>query len=191
MAQQGPNPIELYEGAIHYMRPILAGVNSSQLSNATPCTEWSVQQLINHNLKGADFVHGVLQGNVTVNPMEVGGTLPPEGTENAFVSGTNRVVELLKSTGDLNKVVETPFGQMPIAQLMMFTTLDIVIHKWDLAQGTGQNTSLDAGLAEVCYGALQMGAEAGRAGGAFGPEVSVPITASMQDKLLALSGRQP
>ena len=28
MAQQGPNPIELYEGAVNYMRPILAGVTS-------------------------------------------------------------------------------------------------------------------------------------------------------------------
>ena len=31
MTQQGPNPIELYEGAVNYMRPILAGVTPNQL----------------------------------------------------------------------------------------------------------------------------------------------------------------
>ena len=98
---------------------------------------------------------------------------------------------MLKSTRDLNQVIETPFGQMPLAKFIMFPTLDIVIHKWDLAKGTGQDTSLDAGLAEACYGAMQMGAEMGRQQGVFGPEIQVSMTASIQDKLLGLSGRQP
>ena len=55
MAQQGPNPIELYEGAVNYMRPILAGVKADQLGGTTPCTKWSVQQSITHNVKVTAF----------------------------------------------------------------------------------------------------------------------------------------
>lgn len=80
---------------------------------------------------------------------------------------------------------------MPAANFAMFPIMDIVIHKWDLAKGTGQSTSLDAGLVEVCYGVMEMAAEPGRAGGAFGPEITVPMSASIQDKLLGISGRQP
>ena len=195
MAQQGPNPIELYEGAVSYMRPILAGVASNQLGNATPCTDWNVQQLITHNIKVTGFALGMLQGNITVNPMDVSGDIPAEGAENAFVAGTNRVLEFLKSA-DLSKVIDTPFGPMPTGQVIMFPTLDMTVHKWDLAKGTNQDTSIESGLAEVCYAVAEAAAEALRQNAeaglpAFGPEVTVPISASIQDKLLGISGRTP
>ena len=191
MAQQAPDVIALYEGAVQQMLPTLGGVKADQLSASTPCTDWSVQNLITHNIKVADYVHGIIQGNNTTNPMEVGDPLPSQGAREAFAAGTTRVLNLLKSTSDLNQVVETPFGPMPIANFVMFPTLDIVIHKWDLAKGTGQDTSLDAGLSEACFGAMQMGAEMGRQAGVFGPEVTVAIAASIQDKLIAVSGRTP
>ena len=191
MAQQAPNVIELYEGAVQSMLPTLAAIRADQLSASTPCTEWNVQNLINHNIKTADYAHGILGSNNTANPMEIGDPLPSQGARDAFAAGTSRVLDLLKSTSDLNQVIETPFGPMPIANFIMFPILDIVIHKWDLAKGTGQDTSLDAGLAEACYGVMQMGAEMGRQQGVFGPEIQVSMTASIQDKLLGLSGRQP
>lgn len=190
MAQQGPNIIELYEAAVQQMLPTLGAVKADQLTAATPCVEWNVQNLITHNIKVTDYVQGIIQGNNTTNPMEVGDPLPAQGATEAFVAGTGRVLELLKSS-DLTLAVETPFGSMPIANFAMFPIMDIVIHKWDLAKGTGQSTSLDAGLVEVCYGVMEMAAEPGRAGGAFGAEVTVPMAASMQEKLLALSGRTP
>ena len=73
----------------------------------------------------------------------------------------------------------------------MFPFLDIVIHKWDLAKGTDQDTSIDSSLAEVSYAALSHAIEGARPAGAFGPEVQVPMSAGIQDKLLGLSGRQP
>jgi hypothetical protein len=42
-------------------------------------------------------------------------------------AGTARVLGLLK-TGDINRVMETPFGIMPLSSFIMFPTLDIVIH---------------------------------------------------------------
>ena len=91
----------------------------------------------------------------------------------------------------MDKVMETPFGPMPLSSFIMFPTLDIVIHQWYLSTGIGGNAAIDAGLAEACYGALQMGAVGGRAQGAFAAEATVPIVATIQDKLLALSGRTP
>ena len=146
MAQQGSNPIELYEGAVQHMLPTLGSVRSDQLSGSTPCTEWNVQQLITHNIKGADFVHGTILGNNTTNPMEVDEPLPSQGARESFAIGTSRVLDLLK-TSDLSKVIETPFGQMAIGDLIMFSTSAIVIHRWDLAKATNQDSSIDSGLA--------------------------------------------
>ncbi len=121
--------------------------------------------------------------------------LPSEGAENAFTAGANRVLDFLKSA-DLSKEIDTPFGPMPLGQIVMFPTMDITIHKWDLAKGTNQDTSIDSGLAQVCYAVSEAAAEGLRQNAAqeqpsFGAEVSVPISASIQDKLLAISGRQP
>ena len=191
MAHQGPSVIELYEGAVQQMLPTLATVKADQLGASTPCTEWTVQNLINHNLKVPEFVCGLIQGNITVNPMEVGDPLPAQGARDAFVAGTARVLDLLESIGDLDRIISTHFGPMPIVDFLMFPILDLVLHKWDLAKGTGQNTSMDSSLAEACFGAMQMGAETGRQAGTFGAKISVAVSANIQDKLLALSGRQP
>ena len=190
MAQQSPNVIDLYQGAVDEMLPTLSAVRADQLTAATPCTDWNVQNLITHNIKIADFVQGIILGNNTTNPFEVGDPLPAQGGREAFAAGTAKVLEQLKS-GDIYRVMETPFGTMPLSSFIMFPTLDIVIHQWDLSKGIGANSAIDAGLAEACYGALQMGAEGGRAQGAFAAEVIVPISAMIQDKLLALSGRTP
>jgi len=42
-------------------------------------------------------------------------------------AGTAKVLGLLK-TGDIERVMETPFGTMPLSSFIMFPTLDIVIH---------------------------------------------------------------
>lgn len=98
MTQQGPNVVELYEAAVQQMLPTLGAVTADQLTNATPCVEWNVQNVIIHNIKVADYVQGIIQGNNTTNPMEVGDPLPAQRAREAFVQGTSRVLELLKSS---------------------------------------------------------------------------------------------
>lgn len=194
MAQRGPNPIELYEGAIQQMLPILGGIQSGQLASSTPCSDWNVQDLINHNLKVAQFTYDVIAETGAADPSIMGALsdpLPSEGGRAAFEAGIARVLEAIKATGKLEKVLDTPFGQMPAGDFLMIPFGDIVLHKWDLAKATNQNTSIDSGLAEACFGALSQGIGQARDMGFFGREVLVPISASIQDKLLGLAGRQP
>ena len=189
---QGPNPIELYEAAVQQMLPIIAGVQPNQLSSPSPCSDWSVQSLINHNLRVAVFANSVLNG-APGDPGEmftVAEPLPTEGAEAVFKANTNAVLATAKSM-DLETVVETPFGAMPAGNFLMIPMGDAHIHKWDLAKATNQSTTLDSGLSEVCYNVLVQAFVGGRPGPEFfAPEVSVPASASIQDKLLGLSGRQ-
>ena len=103
MARQSPNVIDLYQGAVDEMLPTLSAVRADQLTAATPCTDWNVQNLITHNIKIADFVQGIILGNNTTNPFEVGDPLPAQGGREAFTAGTAKVLELLK-TGDIDVV---------------------------------------------------------------------------------------
>ena len=190
MAQPGtPNVIELYEAARDYMIPIIRGVSAGQMTGSTPCSDWNVQQLINHNILVAKFAHAILTGGEQVDSFAVDVPLPPEGAEEAFASGSSNVLEAIKVAGMLEKVISTPFGEMPASNFLMLPFGDILIHKWDLAKATNQATAMDSSMADVCYQAFAPMADQGRQGGIFGPGVTVPMDASSRDKLLGLTGR--
>ena len=195
MAQQS-NPIEMYAAAAQGFRQRLLGVRPDQMSNPTPCTEWDVQALINHNINATGFAEGVFQGNVTVNPQDVSGPLPGTNAFEALNAGIAKVVDAVKASGPLDQQFDTPFGQMTRAAFLLDMTWDLLVHTWDLAKSTNQNTTLDSGLVEVIYPAFapQMdGMRQMEFGGikVMGPEVSVLASASLQDRFIGMMGRQP
>ena len=190
---QGPNPVEIYQGAAQAMTSMVGGVNAGQLISTTPCTEWTVQKLIKHNLNVQTFLHTTLTGG-QMDPGEmsqVDGDLPQEGGEAALKSITDKVISTANNM-DLTTIVPTPFGEMPAGNFIMIPMFDMVIHRWDLASATGQNKSIDSSIAEICVGVLSPEAlEGGRQMGAFGPEIVIPSSGSIQDKLLGSVGRTP
>ena len=189
---QGPNPIEAYQGAVQQLSTKLAAVSANQHNSSTPCSEWTVQSLINHAIAVQVFANNVLSG-AAVDPAtmsDVAHPLPSEGAGAALKAITDTTLATLRSL-DLAATVETPFGAMPGGQFIMVPITDMIVHAWDVAKATGQNTTLDSGLAELGFNVLTPIAPMGRQNGAFGPEVSVPETASFQDRMLGLSGRTP
>ena len=117
--------------------------------------------------------------------------IPVEGAEGAYTANTNAVLATAKSM-NIETTVETPFGPMPAGNFLMIPLGDLVVHKWDLAKATNQNTDLDSGLAEACLTYMKRLFEGGRLGPEFfAPEVNVASSASMQDQLLGICGRQP
>jgi uncharacterized protein (TIGR03086 family) len=190
MAHQMPNPIALYEETAKGFRTAMAAVKEAQMSSPTPCTEWNVRALLSHNIKVAEFVHGVFIGQITVNPMEVRGPLPKEGPLTAFDTGVSSVLDVAKVRGALDKQLSTPFGPMTGAQLLMVPFLDLLIHRWDLAKATGQNTRLEPHLVEVGLSMAPM-IDGARKGGMFATAVPVSDKTSLQDKLIGLCGRRP
>ncbi len=197
MSQQMPNHIELYEAAAQAFRKTLEGVKENQMSDATPCSEWNVQNLIIHNIKVAGFAHGVLTENITVNSQEVDEPLPAEGPVAALDAGIAKVLELVKAPGSAGYQINSPFGQMTRGEFLMAPFMDLLIHSWDLSRGTGQGTNLDTGLVEVCYAAFspQMDGMRNIDGGdgkhLFGSPITIADSAGVQDKLLGMLGRQP
>jgi uncharacterized protein (TIGR03086 family) len=68
--------------------------------------------------------------------------------------------------------------------------IDVLIHGWDLAVATHQNTRMDPGLVEACFAVLEPQLGQLQASGAFGTEVAVPADADPQTRLLAVLGRK-
>ena len=192
-----PDLTAIFEKASRRVQEIMANIRQGQGDGPTPCTEWNVRDVMNHVIGVLEFTAGCMVGN----PPDI----RPNEAESSYVGETDvavlaqayraeaaRVLEMAGEPGVLDRVAATPLGDMPVNRIMVGTTLDQVIHGWDLARATGQDTTIDAGLVEFAHGMLLSGfAAMGRQAGFIGAEVAVSHDASPQDKMLAYMGRRP
>lgn len=193
-----PDPVAQLERVTCRAKEVASGVIQSQATDPTPCSEWNVLSLFNHLIGGLEFTAGCITGNVPdIRPNEAESSFQGETDValliRAYHAAVDRALELAASPGALERTAITPFGEMPVARIMMGTVLDQLVHCWDLARATGQDTTLDGEMVEFAYGMLVSGgfADMGRQAGFIGPEVAVPAGASPQDRLIAYMGRQP
>ncbi|MCZ0952107.1 MAG: TIGR03086 family metal-binding protein [Chloroflexota bacterium] len=195
---QMPDPVAQLERVTRRTKEVASGVTQAQATDATPCSQWSVLDLFNHLIGGLEFTAGCITGSVPdIRPNEAESSYQGETDVavliRAYHAAVDRALELAAGPGALERTAMTPFGEMPVARIMMGTVMDQLVHCWDLARATGQDTTLNSEMVEFAYGMLVSGgfADMGRQAGFVGPEVAVPDSASMQDRMIAYMGRQP
>ena len=177
---------------------VVAGISASQLGLATPCTEWDVRALLNHLLGTLSLGTALLSDTAPAVEMAPGG-LPVRdlvgdaADDDIAAAYRGRVDTLLAAGGDdaLRRVHDTPFGEMPGAVLAGFTTVDILVHGWDLAIATGQQPGIDDRLAEHVLGFARQAITDQTRAPRIGSEIAVPATAAATDRLVGFLGRRP
>jgi uncharacterized protein (TIGR03086 family) len=68
--------------------------------------------------------------------------------------------------------------------------LDTLVHGWDIAKATGQDTRLDPELVSACLPIAEQLTSQFRSAGVFGELLPVDPDADAQTRLLALMGRR-
>ena len=179
------NPVMLFSKATARGCEVMAGVSVDHLALPTPCSEWSVQDLIDHMVGSTGYLVAALEGH---EPTPV-----TAATAVDYEAGRAAVLARLAESGALERICRSPLGfDWTIEQATAGTFMDNLIHTWDLATATGQDAALDPELVEKCIAMfLPDMPERGRAGGLVGPEVFVGADATAQDRLLGAMGRQP
>lgn len=183
--QAMPNPVELYQSAVENTRGIIANITPEQMDSSTPCSDWNVQTLVEHMVGGAAYFAASLAGE---EPQP-----PPDGGSPAdsYDTLTKKVLEGAATPDAMEKKYATPFGEMSGGEFMFGAFMDTFVHGWDLAKATGQDTSLNGDLAGIVFHGMGPMMDGMRQSGNFGGAVSVSEDASIQDKMLAMLGRQP
>jgi uncharacterized protein (TIGR03086 family) len=154
-------------------------VSADQWDQPTTCSDWTVRQLVDHAVTTQTFF---------------GGQLGAEVASGAQWPAVREAMERALEKPDLlDGTVSLPgLGDMPKAMVLGICTNDMLIHTWDLARSIGADEQLPAEPVANCYGWLQQLPEDFlRAGGRFGPPVTVGDDTDTQTKMLAYSGRQP
>ena len=92
---------------------------------------------------------------------------------------------------DLERTVHCSFGDYKAREYFWQINMFRGTRAHDIAQVLGLNTKLPDALVQGLWDEISPFAEEWRAIGVFGPKVEVPDNASLQDKFLGLTGRQP
>jgi uncharacterized protein (TIGR03086 family) len=173
---------------------VLAGVKPDHLHQPTPCTSWTVRDLINHIVGGPIFF--AITAETGESPQ---GRETPDFSAGDFVAeyrnGAARAVKAFDAEGAMEKTMRLPFGELPGSLFVNIAATDTFTHGWDLAKATGQPTDLDPGLASQLLtnaeGFLPDALRGPEGQAPFGPKVDPPAGASTADRLAAFLGRQP
>lgn len=188
--------MEAFGEAVSFTAGVVKGVAAGQLEAPTPCTQWTVRDLLNHVI-GTLWLADGLFGDTPPRYGTPPGGLPSEdlvGTDPATAYGEAAAAALAAAgAGDaLTRSHPSPFGEMPGQLLAGFTTLDIAVHGWDLAAATGQAAELGDPLAQHLLAfAHQTLPDAASRGDRIGPPVPVGDDASGTARLVGYLGRRP
>jgi uncharacterized protein (TIGR03086 family) len=182
-APQDLTPITAAEASLAVLQPILRNLTADDRPKPTPCTEFTCHDLAEH-LFGSLTGLGAMAGATVVNPEE--GSL-----ENRVSVMTAQVIDAWR-TVDLDGTVPGPGGaELPASFAASILPLELLLHAWDFAQGSGQQLHVSDELVAYVRSLAETVVPAVRGGGSFADEVSPAEGAGPVERLAAFAGRTP
>jgi uncharacterized protein (TIGR03086 family) len=182
---------DVHARALDATRGLVAGVGDGQWGDPTPCEDWDVRTLVNH----------IVSGNWWAAELASGATIADVGDRlDGDVLGTDPLAEyddsaaaaaaVFRRPGAMEAPAAVSYGPVPGEVYCGHRLVDVLIHGWDLAVGTGQDRTLAPELVEVCLAVVEPQAAQLAASGAFHTDVVAPPGADHQTVLLAMLGRR-
>jgi uncharacterized protein (TIGR03086 family) len=184
--------LALYRRGVDDFAARVAQVHPDQWKAPTPCTDWTVHDLVNHVVYEQRWSVPLLAGATIA---EVGdrleGDLLGEDAAAAARSAADEAMAAVADPAVLERTVHLSFGDFPSGEYLNQLLADHLVHGWDLAVAIGADPTLDpatTGAVAVWFADREA---MYRESGAIGPRVPVPEDAQPGDRLLAAFGRDP
>ena len=175
-------PIDIWRVVADKWTDVYERVGDDQWDLQTPCAEWTVRGLVDHNLQW-QATGGALLG------AETGAGDDWETIRQAYAAH-------LSDPSNLEGNVPE-FGGAPKPDLAAFMIGDLLIHSWDLARSIGADETLPPAAVEATMAGLHHAPPELLRGHnplgmpMMGPPVEIADDASLQDRMLAFTGRRP
>lgn len=178
--------------ALEHTQGIVAAIEAGQWHLPTPCSEWDVRTVAAHIVRENLWVAPLVDGRTIdeVGDQFEGEVLADEALA-AYERSARTALHAFFLPGALDRAVHLSYGDVPGAVYCGHRIIDVVVHGWDLARGTGQDEAIPIELADACWGIVQPQLDQLVGSGVFGPPVAVDPGATTQERLLGALGRQP
>ena len=182
----------LHGRALASTRQDIAGIGNDQWDAATPCEGWTVRDLANHIVSGNFWAAELARGKSIA---DVGDRLERDVLGDdpvaAFDESARVADEAFRAPGAMQAPCAVSYGPVPGEVYAGHRFVDVLIHGWDLAAATGQDTALPPDLVEACWAVVEPQRDLLVGSGMFGDHHEIPAGADRQAGLLALLGRTP
>lgn len=185
------NLLDAHGTALEVFDTVAHRIQHDRFGDPSPCTEWSVRDVLNHLTNEQLWVPHLLRGETMA---EVGdryegdvlGTDPLRSWETAAAAARAAWLE----PGAVDREVALSFGLSPASLYLEQMTADLTVHAWDIAAALGIESGIPDALAEQVEAALRPQIDDWR-GAIFDEEVPVADQADPTTRLIGLTGRNP
>jgi uncharacterized protein (TIGR03086 family) len=171
--------LDLYQRGSQWTGEKVAGADD--LTASTPCSEWTLRDLLNHVLETQRYFVSAARGEDASPP----GPTPPDTVSSNPAQDFAEVRAEMIGVFSADGVIEKTGPALPIA------FADALVHGWDIARATGQDATMPDGLADAAYKLIHGKFTDEQRKGLFGPEIPVADDVTPQQRLLAYTGRTP
>lgn len=173
------------------LQPVVFGVSAQELDAATPCTEFDVRTVANHMLGTIEAMRRVGAGE-PLDAQDPWGTNGDNIREQWRDDLSHKLTEFATAWSQPGAWEgDAMDGALPKELVGDMGFVEVMLHGWDLAKGSGQQLQYDDDAVDRALEIMEAIGEQGRSQGAFGAQVPVADDAPAFAKVLALSGRDP
>lgn len=186
-----PDIAELHRRALAATGKVLTGIGHRQWAAPTPCAGWDVRALVNHLVSGNLWAAELARGKAIADVGDrLDGDLLGADPRRAYDTSAAAAAAAFAAPGALEAPCAVSYGPVAGSVYAGHRFLDVLIHGWDLAIASGQDTTLDPALVDACHDIVAPQADLLRASGAFGEKIDPPDASDAQTRLLAALGRR-
>jgi uncharacterized protein (TIGR03086 family) len=189
-----PLDVDMLERACDIADRIMSGVQPGQLGDPTPCSDWTVQELMEHVVASTDFFADAAEcGGVAED--RAWPEYSPEELLPAYRHHAGRLVAAFRVPAVMGSPMVILAGPATAAFCIQIAISERFVHAWDLAAATGQLFGDDgAGIAEALLASseyLSVNSEVRmNTPPPLGPELTVEGGGAIE-RLVAFLGRDP
>jgi uncharacterized protein (TIGR03086 family) len=181
-----PPSVEQLTRALAGVGDLIARIRDDQWSAPTPCTDWTVNELVIH-LVGMNRVFAALMNDQA--PPDRGADPLGDDPVGAYRDSGVAVRAAFDQPGILERVYHGPLGPATGAVRLHWRITDLLTHGWDLSQAIGQPAELPEDLAEQALAFVRTELSTQPRTGRFGPDQTVADDAPAIERLAAFLGR--
>jgi uncharacterized protein (TIGR03086 family) len=168
------------------MGELLERIPADRWTSPTPCTEWTVRDVVSH-LVGTNLVFVAMLQDTPMPERGIDrlGADPAE----AYRRSAEALQAAAARPGVLDRSQTTPLGAATGIERLQWRIADLLTHQWDLAQATGLVTELPDDLVERAFTFVQAQLPGQPRTGRFADPQPIHDNAEALDRLAAFTGR--
>jgi uncharacterized protein (TIGR03086 family) len=178
--------------AIRYALGSVADVTPRCLTRPTPCAEWDVAALLRHVNDSLAALHeGMATGTIDPDPTEPTSCQTARELVDTFCDRAHRLLTAATTVPRQTRLITIADRCTTETIVDAVGTIEIAVHGWDVATACGRDQPIPPDLAVAILNIVPLVVSDATHATRFAPPLTVSVSMSPSDWLVARLGRRP